>query len=52
MLLIGGCYGLGSLCPIARALKAAGNRVFVLVEARSRYLLYWEERLRGGRRAR
>jgi ferredoxin--NADP+ reductase len=46
VLLIGGCYGLGSLLPIARALTAAGNRVFVLVEARSSYLLYWEERLR------
>ena len=46
VLLIGGCYGLGSLLPIARGLTAAGNRVFVLVEARSAYLLYWEERLR------
>ena len=46
VLLIGGCYGLGSLLPIARELTAAGNRVFVLVEARSAYLLYWEERLR------
>ena len=31
--------------PIARDLTAAGNRVFVLVEARSAYLLYWQERL-------
>ena len=45
VLLIGGCYGLGSLLPIARDLTAAGNRVFVLVEARSAYLLYWQERL-------
>ena len=35
VLLIGGCYGLGSLLPIARAMTAAGNRVFVILEARS-----------------
>jgi ferredoxin/flavodoxin---NADP+ reductase len=46
VLVIGGCYGLGSIHPIARALKAAGNRVFALIEARSSYLLYWEDRLR------
>ena len=45
VLLIGGCYGLGSLYPIARALKAAGNEVYALIEARSWYLLYWQERL-------
>jgi ferredoxin--NADP+ reductase len=46
VLLIGGCYGIGSIRPIARSLRAAGNRVFALIEARSSYLLYWEERLR------
>ena len=46
--LIGGCYGIGSIYPIARALKAAGNRVFALIEARSSFLLYWEDRLRDG----
>jgi ferredoxin/flavodoxin---NADP+ reductase len=46
VLLIGGCYGLGSIYPIARELKAAGNRVFALIEARSAFLLYWEEQLR------
>jgi ferredoxin/flavodoxin---NADP+ reductase len=46
VLLIGGCYGIGSIFPIARALKAAGNHVFVLIEARSSYLLYWEDQLR------
>ncbi|HUK78195.1 MAG TPA: sulfide/dihydroorotate dehydrogenase-like FAD/NAD-binding protein [Thermoleophilia bacterium] len=44
VLLVAGCYGLGSLLPIARAMKAAGNTVYVLVEARSSYLLYWTER--------
>jgi ferredoxin--NADP+ reductase len=46
VLLIGGCYGIGSICPIAAAMTAAGNRVVVLIEARSAYLLYWEDRLR------
>ena len=40
-----GCYGLGSLYPIARALTAAGNKVYAMIEARSSYLLYWQERL-------
>ncbi len=47
VLLIGGCYGIGSIQPVAAAMAAAGNRVVVLVEARSAYLLYWEDRLRG-----
>jgi ferredoxin--NADP+ reductase len=45
VLLLGGCYGIGSIFPIARALKAAGNRVIAVAEARSSYLVYWEERL-------
>ena len=44
VLCVGGCYGIGSSYPIARALKEAGNRVYVLLEARSSYLLYWEDR--------
>jgi len=46
VLCIGGCYGIGSIFPIARALKEKGNRVITLLEARSSYLLYWEERLK------
>jgi ferredoxin--NADP+ reductase len=42
---VGGCYGIGSIYPIARGLKEAGNKVVTLIEARSSYLLYWEERL-------
>ncbi len=42
---IGGCYGIGSLYPIARALKENGNRVILLLEARSSYLIYWEKKL-------
>ena len=41
---VGGCYGIGSMFPIARALKAAGNKVITVIEARSSYLLYWEDR--------
>ncbi len=44
VLCIGGCYGIGSMFPIARALKENGNRVILLLEARSSYLLYWERR--------
>jgi ferredoxin--NADP+ reductase len=46
VVVIGGCYGIGSIRPIAQALRAAGNRVFALIEARSAFLLYWEDRLR------
>ena len=46
VLCVGGCYGIGSIYPIARALKAKGNKVVVLIEARSSYLFYWEDRLK------
>jgi ferredoxin--NADP+ reductase len=45
VLCIGGCYGIGSIYPIARGLKEMGNKVYTLVEARSSYLLYWEDKL-------
>jgi len=44
VLCLGGCYGIGSIFPIARALKAAGNKVISILEARSSYLLYWEDK--------
>jgi len=44
VLCVGGCYGIGSIYPIAKALRNAGNRVYVLLEARSSYLLYWEDK--------
>jgi len=43
---VGGCFGNGSIYPIARALKEKGNKVISVIEARSSYLLYWEEKLR------
>jgi NAD(P)H-flavin reductase len=42
----GGCYGIGGIYPIARALKKAGNRVICALEASSSYLLYMEEEFR------
>jgi ferredoxin--NADP+ reductase len=44
---IGGCYGIGSIYPIARALKETGNRVYTILEARSSYLLYWQDKFKG-----
>jgi len=46
VLCVGGCYGIGSIYPIARALKEKNNTVFTLIEARSSYLFYWEQKLR------
>jgi NAD(P)H-flavin reductase len=46
VLLVGGCYGVGTIYPIARALKEKGNRVVCVVEARSAHLFYREEKLR------
>jgi ferredoxin--NADP+ reductase len=44
VLCVGGCYGIGSIYPVARALQEAGNTVYVLLEARSSFLLYWQDR--------
>ena len=38
---IGGCYGIGSMYPVVRELKKAGNKVLMVFEARSSYLIYW-----------
>jgi ferredoxin/flavodoxin---NADP+ reductase len=46
VLLAGGCYGIASIYPMAKALKALGNRVIGVIEARSSFLFYWEEKLR------
>ena len=43
---VGGCYGIGSIYPVARAMKEAGNRVLSFIEARSRFLIYWDEKIR------
>ncbi len=41
----GGCYGVGAILPIVKALKAAGNRVVTAIEGRSHWLLYNKEEL-------
>jgi ferredoxin/flavodoxin---NADP+ reductase len=46
VLCMAGCYGIGSMFPIARALKQAGNQIIALLEARSSYLFYWEDRFK------
>jgi len=45
VLLGGGCFGIGGIYPIAKAMKEAGNHVTVIMEARSNYLLYNREQL-------
>jgi NAD(P)H-flavin reductase len=42
----GGCYGIASIYPIARALRDKGNRVSIVIEGRSSYMLYWQEKLK------
>lgn len=46
VLLIGGCYGIGGLYPLARELKKNGNKLIFLAEARSSAYLYWEDRIK------
>jgi NAD(P)H-flavin reductase/ferredoxin len=42
----GGCYGIASIHPLARALKQAGNRVISVIEASNDFLFYMEDKLR------
>ncbi|MCP4216999.1 MAG: sulfide/dihydroorotate dehydrogenase-like FAD/NAD-binding protein [bacterium] len=42
---IGGCYGLGSIFPAVKALFEKGNDVIAVLEARSKNLLYWEDKI-------
>ena len=46
VLLVGGCYGMGSLYPFAKAYRDLGSQVIIVSEARSNFLLYWQERYR------
>ena len=43
---VGGGVGVAPVYPIARALKQAGNEVITIMGARSKDLLFWEDRLR------
>jgi len=42
---VGGGVGVAPVYPIARALKQAGNKIITIMGARSKDLLFWEERL-------
>ncbi len=42
----GGCYGVGAVYPIVKAMKEAGNQIITAIEARSDFLLYNQGRLR------
>ncbi len=46
VLCAGGCFGIAAIHPLIRALKAAGNRVLTLLDAKAGYLLYWEDRIK------
>jgi ferredoxin--NADP+ reductase len=41
-----GCYGIGAVLPVARAMKQAGNRVIAIIEARAKELVYWDDKYR------
>jgi len=43
---VGGGVGIAPIFPIARALKEAGNHVISIIGARTRDLLFWEDRMR------
>ena len=43
---VGGGVGIAPLYPITRALKMAGNRIISIIGARTKSLLFWEEKMR------
>ena len=45
ILLLGGCYGIAAIYPLAREFKRMGKRVVAAIEASSAYLLYNKEQL-------
>jgi ferredoxin--NADP+ reductase len=47
VVLVGGGFGVAPLYPIARAFKAAGNTVTVIMGARSKDLLIYEQAMQG-----
>jgi ferredoxin--NADP+ reductase len=46
VLVVGGGVGIAPVHPIARALKEAGNNVIGIIGARSKDLLFWEDKMR------
>jgi len=43
---VGGGVGIAPIYPIARDLRAAGNKVYSIIGARTQSLLFWEEKMR------
>jgi ferredoxin--NADP+ reductase len=43
---VGGGVGIAPVYPITKALKEAGNKVFSIIGARTKSLLFWEEKMR------
>ncbi|MBF0506953.1 MAG: sulfide/dihydroorotate dehydrogenase-like FAD/NAD-binding protein [Nitrospirae bacterium] len=43
---MGGGVGIAPIYPITRALKQAGNKVISIIAARSKDLLFWEDKMR------
>lgn len=43
--IVGGCFGIGPGYALARALKAAGNKVIFIVEARNKNWLFWGDKI-------
>ncbi len=43
---VGGGVGIAPVYPIARALKEAGNKVISIIGARTKDLIFWEEKMR------
>jgi glutamate synthase (NADPH/NADH) small chain len=46
VVMVGGGLGIAPVYPIQRAMKDAGNRVTSIVGARTKELLFWEDRMR------
>jgi ferredoxin--NADP+ reductase len=46
VLCVGGGVGIAPIYPIARDLRAAGNRVISIIGARTQELLFWEDKMR------
>ena len=44
---VGGGVGIAPTYPIARALKEAGNTVISIIGARTKDLIFWEDKMRG-----
>ncbi len=46
VLLLGGCYGIAAIYPLAKALKSKGLNVTCAIEASSEYMLFYEKELK------